>query len=172
VSAPVPEPLLATDLDQLLALNQAHVPNVGALDLARLRSIVEQSSLALVVRHDDGSLAGSVLVLAPGADYDSPNYRWFCERYDDFRYVDRIMVDTSAHRGGVGRALYRAVFDHARAAGSPFVTAEVNLEPPNPVSLTFHAALGFSEVGRQDTYGGQVRVSLMAAPVQDEVDGG
>ena len=45
MSAPAPEPLVATDLDQLLALNQAHVPNVGALDLARqhlLGSVIRQ----------------------------------------------------------------------------------------------------------------------------------
>ncbi len=171
MSAPTPEPLQAGDLDEVLALNQSHVPNVGALDRARLESIVEECSQALVVRHDDGALAGAILVLAPGAVYDSPNYRWFCERYDDFRYVDRIVVDTAVHRGGIGRALYAAVFDHARDAGSPVVTAEVNLEPPNPVSLAFHGSMGFVEVGRQDTYGGAVRVSLMAAPVDEGVGG-
>lgn len=168
MSAATPEPLLSGDLDGLLALNQAHVPNVGPLDRGRLEWIVEQCSTAMVVRSPDGGLAGAVLVLAPGASYDSPNYRWFCDRYDDFRYVDRIVVDTAAHRGGVGRSLYRAAFDHARGAGSPVLTAEVNLEPPNPVSLAFHASMGFVEVGRQDTYGGQVRVSLMAAPTDGD----
>jgi hypothetical protein len=57
------------------------------------------------------------------------------------------------------------VFDHARAGGAPVVTAEVNMEPPNPGSLAFHHRLGFREVGQQDTYGGSVRVSLLAAPV-------
>jgi hypothetical protein len=42
------------------------------------------------------------------------------------------------------------------------VTCEVNLEPPNPVSLGFHRALGFVDVAQQDTYGGTVRVQLMA----------
>jgi hypothetical protein len=141
---------------------------VGALDADRLDTIVQQCSLALVAVDDEGADAGPagvVLVLAPGADYDSPNYRWFCEHYDDFRYVDRIAVASSAHRSGLGRRLYGAVFDHARAGGAPWVTAEVNLEPPNPGSLAFHHRLGFREVGQQDTYGGSVRVSLLAAPV-------
>jgi predicted GNAT superfamily acetyltransferase len=160
--------LAPADLAGVLALNQAHVPHVGALDADRLDTIVQQCSLALVAVDDEGADAGPagvVLVLAPGADYDSPNYRWFCEHHDDFRYVDRIAVAGHAHRSGLGRRLYGAVFDHARAGGAPWVTAEVNLEPPNPGSLAFHHRLGFREVGQQDTYGGSVRVSLLAAPV-------
>jgi predicted GNAT superfamily acetyltransferase len=158
------EPLEAADLDEVLALNQANTPHVGDLGAERLAAIVDECSLALVARDEDGRLAGFVLVLAPGAAYDSPNYRWFSERYDDFRYVDRIAVDVTAHRSGLGRRLYGAVFDHARDGGAPIVAAEVNVEPPNPVSSAFHTASGFTEVGRQDTYGGSVTVSLMVAP--------
>lgn len=156
--------LVAGDLDEVLALNQANVPHVGELDRERLESIVHECSLALVARDAQDRLGGVVLVLAPGAAYDSPNYRWFADRYTDFRYVDRIAVDATQHRSGVGRRLYGAVFDHARDAGAPIVTAEVNLEPPNPVSMAFHASLGFAEVGQQSTYGGSVTVSLQVAP--------
>jgi predicted GNAT superfamily acetyltransferase len=157
--------LAPADLEDVLALNQANVPHVGALDRERLESIVRECSLALVARDAQDQLGGVVLVLAPGAAYDSPNYRWFAERYDGFRYVDRIAVDATQHRSGLGRRLYAAVFDHARDVGAPIVTAEVNLEPPNPVSMAFHASLGFAEVGRQSTYGGSVTVSLQVAPV-------
>lgn len=161
------------DLDELVALNQANLPHVGALDRARLERILGECSLALAARDLVGSsvgspvgrLVGMVLVLGPGADYDSPNYRWFAERYPAFRYVDRIAVADGGVRRGLGRRLYRAVFDHARAAGAPVVCAEVNLDPPNPVSVAFHTAIGFAEVGQQDTYEGTVRVSLLVAPV-------
>lgn len=159
------EAVRPADLDEVLELNQASTPHVGELDRARLTSIVDECSLALVARDDTGRLGGFVLVLAPGAAYDSPNYRWFADRYDDFRYVDRIAVDTTMHRCGLGRRLYGAVFDHARAGGAPIVTAEVNVEPPNPVSMAFHASMGFAEAGRQSTYGGSVTVSLLVAPV-------
>lgn len=158
-------PLDAADLAEVLDLNQANTPHVGDLGADRLAAIVDECSLALVARDEDGRLAGFVLVLAPGAAYDSPNYRWFSARYPDFRYVDRIAVDVAAHRSGLGRRLYGAVFDHARDQGAPIVTAEVNVEPPNPVSTAFHTSFGFSEVGRQDTYGGSVTVSLMVASV-------
>ncbi len=153
----------------MLDLNQRSTPHVGALDAARLRSIVDEATLALVAR-DGERLAGFVLVLGPGAAYDSPNYTWFAQRYGDFRYVDRIAVEPDRHRDGLGSRLYRAVFDHARAAGSPVVTCEVNVEPPNPVSQQFHASLGFREVGRQENYGGSVVVQLLERPIEPSRD--
>ena len=45
------------------------------------------------------------------------------------------------------------------------MTCEVNIEPPNPASLAFHARMGFDRVGEQSTKGGEVVVALLAAPV-------
>jgi predicted GNAT superfamily acetyltransferase len=134
---------------------------VGDVDRARLESIVAASSLALVARDGSGPLAGFVIVLPPGADYDSPNYRHFDSTYEDYRYVDRIAIDPAVHRGGLGRRLYDAVFDHARSQRSPVVLAEVNLDPPNPGSLAFHSALGFVEAGTQVNYGGTTTVQFL-----------
>ncbi len=169
----VTRPLTPSDLDAALALNSEWVPEVGEIDAARLEHIVAQASLALVAvdaDDSDDSLLGLVVVMAPGADYDSPNYRYFEASLDagtveDFRYVDRIVVATSAHRRGVGRRLYDEVFAHARAHGAPTVTCEVNVDPPNPVSTAFHTSLGFAEIGRQSNYDGAVTVAFMAAPV-------
>lgn len=167
---PVLTQMVEADLDEVLDLNQRSVPHVSGIDLDRLRHIVGQCTLALIGRTTDsgdapGLLAGFVLVLPPGADYDSPNYGFFTQAYGDFRYVDRIAVEPEVHRSGLGRQLYRAVFDHARDVGAPVVTAEVNIEPPNPVSQEFHQRLGFVEVGRQDNYGGTVTVQMLARQI-------
>lgn len=166
-------PLVEEDLDAALALNQAWVPHVGELDRERLAALVAQCSLALVAVDATadgagagaGGLLGLLLVLGPGADYASPNYRWFADRHARFRYVDRVAVAADAHGQGIGRRLYDAAADHARDAGAPVLCAEVNLEPPNPGSQRFHAALGFVEVGRQWTYGDTVQVQLLERPV-------
>jgi uncharacterized protein len=159
-------PLDESDLDDALALNQQWVPHVGAVTRGSLSAIVDMSSLALVARDARGLLVGFVLVLPPGVDYASPNYRFFSDRSDDFRYVDRIAVHPSTQGTGLGRRLYEAVVAHAVAAGASRVNAEVNLDPPNPDSVAFHAALGFVEVGRQWTYGDTVQVQLLERPVR------
>src|SRR4051812_41687773 len=158
-------PLTDADLDDVLDLNQRSTPEVGEVDRDRLASIVDRASLSLVARSADGTLAGFVIVLPPGADYDSPNYRHFASAYEDFRYVDRIAIDPATHRGGLGRRFYDAVFEHAREAGAPVVLAEGNIDPPNPVSLAFHGALGFVEVGQQTNYGGTTTVQFLARPL-------
>jgi predicted GNAT superfamily acetyltransferase len=162
MQAQLAAPMVEADLDEVLELNERSVPHVGSVDRERLASIVDESRSALVVRGPDGALAGFVIVLGEGAAYDSPNYQAFSDRYDRFLYVDRIAVDPSAHRGGVGRALYEQVFDLARAEGAPRVTCEVNVDPPNPVSMAFHASMGFVEVGRQVNYGGAITVALLS----------
>lgn len=162
--AVVVDPLRDDDLDAALALNNAAVPHVNELDIDRLTELRSLSSLAVAARLE-GGFVGFALVMAPGVPYDSPNYRWFNERHDDVRYLDRIAVDPAARRAGVGSALYAAVFDHARTEGCPLVGCEVNLEPPNPGSRAFHRSLGFEEVGRQTTYGDTVVVQLLLAEV-------
>ncbi|PPF77928.1 GNAT family N-acetyltransferase [Subtercola sp. Z020] len=156
------------DLPALLALNNAAVPAVNALDAEALAAIVAQSRVAIVVEADADDAAdplGFVLALAPGADYDSENYRWFQARSADFLYVDRIVIGAGWRSRGLGPVLYEVVLQVARADARAEVFCEVNLEPPNPGSLAFHRRLGFEEVGRQSTKGGSVVVSLLALSV-------
>jgi len=165
-------PLSAGDAAELAPLNDAAspaVPVTSASDLARLVAIAE---LALGIERE-GALVGFVIAIAPGADYDSENYRFFESRAVDHLYVDRIVIAESERGAGLGVVLYDAVFNHARQRGRHEVTCEVNLDPPNPGSQVFHSRLGFVEVGTQHTKGGSVMVSLLAAPIAaDTLDDG
>ncbi|MFA9429878.1 GNAT family N-acetyltransferase [Egicoccus sp. AB-alg2] len=155
-------PLQPADLAAVLALNTAEVPNVGPLTATTLAELVALSELSLVAVDDDG-LAGMLVAFAPGAPYGSPNYGFFERRGTNHLYVDRVAVAAHARRRGVASAIYDAVEAHARTTGRAEVTCEVNLEPRNDVSLAFHAARGFVEVGQQAV--GEHRVSLLAKPL-------
>jgi uncharacterized protein len=152
-------PAQADDLDAMAALNRAAVPAVSDVDDLALWRLVEQATPALVVT-DEGHVVAFVIALGPGVDYDSPNYRFFAERHASFSYIDRVVVDPSYARRGIGARLYDAVAADAVQRGVPVVTAEVNVRPPNEASLAFHAAQGFVGVGEQDTEGGSKRVRL------------
>lgn len=153
------------DVPALAALNDAAVPAVNGLGVDGLAAHVPACELAVVADGDDGPL-GFLLALAPGADYASENYRWFSTHVPGSLYVDRVVVAPRAHGRGIGRALYAAVDERARALGLTQVTCEVNLDPPNPASMAFHTRLGFAPVGELVTKGGTVRVALLAKPVE------
>ena len=156
---PVTRPITQADLPILLAMNNAAVPDVNRLDEAELARLADLSAVATVVVLD-GKPQGIVLALRPGRPYDSLNYRWFTERYEDFLYVDRVIVAPDRRGAGLGRMLYAEVFDHAAAHGVARVTCEVNLEPRNPVrcastpgwSIDRHTASGRRAVSESQAW--------------------
>ncbi|MEO1059180.1 MAG: GNAT family N-acetyltransferase [Actinomycetota bacterium] len=147
------------DLLRVHEINQANTPEVGDVTIERLRWLVDQSAIGLVATIDD-EIAGFCVVLAPGSSYESVNYRWFATHHPHATYLDRVAVDKRFWRRGVGSALYGEVEAQvASRPGTHELALEINVEPPNPRSMAFHAARGFAEVGRQDTNYG-VTVSL------------
>ena len=156
-------PATAADLQAVLALNESALPHVSSVTPDALRGLVDQSCYVGVARINR-EIAGFLLALAPGQDYQSLNYRWFAQHYASFVYIDRIVVADRYHGTGIGKMLYQDV-ERCAPPDSKWLTCEVNLVPPNPGSLVFHRKLGFAEVGQQDTEGGRKRVSLLAKPL-------
>lgn len=152
--------LKADEMEAVLALNQSAVPHVNSLDAAELRWFADHAAYFRVA----GATHAFLIGLRPGLEYASPNYRWFCERYADFAYVDRIVVAADARRRGLATLLY-ADFQAALPPSVPVLTCEVNVEPPNPGSLRFHERQGFERVGAQTTESGAKRVALLAKPL-------
>ncbi|MGH3631180.1 MAG: GNAT family N-acetyltransferase, partial [Sciscionella sp.] len=143
-----PRAVAAADLDELLAMNNAALPNVNELDRAGLAELVDAADHAVLTTEPAADRpSGFLLALRETTGYTSSNYRWFCDHLEAFLYVDRIVVDPAARSTGLGALLYRSTFVRAAAVGVPLVACEVNVDPPNPGSQRFHAHLGFTEVG-------------------------
>ena len=147
------------DWPAILALNETSVAQLSPMDEPRLAQLARAACYFRVVE-EGGVVAAFLLGFRKGADYDSPNFLWFDERYDDFVYVDRVVVDAAFRGQGLADRLYDDFETYARRLGVARVTCEVNVEPPNPVSLRFHARRGFREVGRIP-YGPAKVVSLL-----------
>lgn len=149
------------DFPAILALNAESVHFLSPLDEGRLRHVHAQAAYHRVIEIGD-AVAAFLLALREGADYDSPNYRWFARRYPRFLYIDRIVVDSRQQHGGLAAKLYDDLFAFAKTAGVETLTCEFDLDPPNPASAKFHARHGFREVGTQWLGAGKKQVSLQA----------
>ncbi len=153
---------LDSDFPALLALNEESVAVLSPLDRPALASLHAQAARHRVAEIG-GEVAAFLLVLREGADYASPNYRWFAANYDRFLYVDRVVVSLAQQGRGLGRRLYDDLFDWARREGFERIACEFDVEPPNEASRRFHAGYGFREVGSQRVSEGKKRVSLQIA---------
>ena len=145
----------------LLAMNNATVPHVNALSADEFAWLASHAEYFRVSdsRDDPMGARGFVLALGSGLDYWSDNYRWYGTRRKNFLYLDRVVVAEEARHSGIGRALYADIAAFARGKW-PSIVLEVNLRPPNPVSLAFHQAMGYQEVGVRE-YDGNTRAVIM-----------
>ena len=157
---------IADDFPEILALNAASVHFLSPLDATRLRHLHVQAVYHRVVQRE-GKIAAFLLAFREGADYDSPNYRWFAQHHARFLYIDRIVVDAAARGLGLGAQLYDDILAFAAASGAGRLTCEFDLHPPNPASAAFHQRYGFREVATQWIGGNKKQVSLQVRELGD-----
>jgi predicted GNAT superfamily acetyltransferase len=152
------------DLDWIVQLNQDNTPQVGELTRAQYDDLEKQCIAVWIAETDQGERLGFVMLLAAGRDYESPNYQWFENHIENYIYVDRIAVTQTARGKGVGLALYAEALDLAESHGASKLAAEVNLDPPNPISMAFHEKLGFEQVGEQVAAHNGRKVAMLVRP--------
>lgn len=154
----------AADFERILQLNEESVHFLSPLTLARLETLHAEAAYHRVI-DQNGEIAGFLLAFREGTNYDSSNYVWFTERYDQFLYVDRIVVSKDFQGKGIGNKLYDDLFEFSRNSGVARITCEFDIDPPNDASRRFHERFGFSEVGTR-SYGEVVKqVSLQMVAV-------
>ena len=137
--------VVAGDAEALLALNNQAVPAVNGHDAESFSELLAMANRSWVV-DDGGRIGGMLVVFTPGAEYESLNYRRLSRRYDDFAYVDRIVIAPTHRRLGLAGQLYDRLADHAAGLGHRRLLCEVNVEPPNPQSIAFHEASGWRAI--------------------------
>ena len=150
------------DYGEVVELNASEVQHTSAMDRDRVLYLDNLSAYHRLAELD-GTVAAFLLAIKDRAPYQNDNFNWFAARYDQFLYIDRIVVGGHFQGRGIGALLYRDLFEYARKQNIPLITCEINIIPPNQRSLDFHAGHGFKEVGRQWLGNGQKQVSMQVA---------
>lgn len=141
-------------LATILANNLQYVHWLSPLDPPELRALVNAAPYAKQIDHGMGVLLG----FTSECDYESDNLTWLRASFQNFIYIDRVIIGEKGHRKGYGRALYEDFSAFGRAQGRTRMVCEVNTIPDNPVSHKFHLDLGFNPCGEMDMLGGAKRV--------------
>ena len=138
----IPTDIAPSDIDWIYALNKKHEVELSPLTRDGVLSMVSRATYARAI--DGGAF---LLGFDQTGDYDSPNFIWHRDRFEQFLYVDRIAVAATHRRRGLAAKLYEDIFAFALKRGDERVVCEVNSDPPNPTSDAFHKAQGFVVVG-------------------------
>ena len=151
-------PATIDDFAVIESLNNSVVNLTSPMDAERIQQLHAMSSYHRVIVQDS-QLMAFLLVLGPDCDYNSVNYQWFDQHYDDFAYIDRIVVRDGSRGRGLGTLLYENLFAWAISQQIGNIVCEYNVEPLNEASRKFHNTLGFQEVSLE-RIGQAKRVSM------------
>jgi predicted GNAT superfamily acetyltransferase len=151
-------PVQTSDFEAILAINAAGYPGVVRLAFDELTTVLATAPFFYVAERDS-QVAGYMIAYTDKNSYDGDEFLWFQARYPNFLYIDQIAVAPTVRRARGGSHFYQFVEQFARQQGLTSLVCEVNVEPPNPISLNFHAKNDFVEVGVMDTPDGR-KVSL------------
>jgi hypothetical protein len=138
------------DFESIVTVNKMSRPGVAALDRQAIQHLWSLGADILVAELQ-GSVAGYLIALSSDAGYEAEEFLWYRRKLEEpFFYIDQIATNARFRQRGVATALYQAFMDFGREQGISTYCCEVNLKPPNPISLAFHRRLGFCMIDTLD----------------------
>lgn len=104
--------------------------------------IAHQADFSIIRKNND-HLQGFMLGMTSGRDLEHFSYQWFMTRYDNFLYVDRVVIDTSSQGNALATAMYEEARFWARENGIEKIVCQVHDRPPSPEAHALLKQLGF-----------------------------
>ena len=141
-------------LPTILANNEQFVHWLAPLDIKGLEKLISEARYVRQI----GDGAGVLIGFTSDSAKQSENLSWLRKAFDNFVYIDRVIIGETAQGKGYGRMLYDDFEAFARENNYVRMVCEVNTIPNNPVSHKFHTALGFKPCGEMDMDMGKKRV--------------
>ena len=148
IVSPFPDNPSNNFIKSIYKLNQKNTPEVGTLSSEEeLKSLIKMSSCCFYVSFET-AIVGFIICLREGSKYTSKNYNFFTNKFSKFLYIDRIAIESSYRRTGIGKKIYSEKELIASLNKIP-MCCEVNTIPLNKVSINFHKNFGFDEIGQR-----------------------
>lgn len=132
-------------IPKLWRLNEAAGAEAFSLPESQFAELVGQSDCVLERWQDKpgGKLSGFLLGFSAGRVVENFGYMWFQTRFDNFLYVDRVVMAADGPPQGVGSSMLLEVLQWCRERGIDNLVCQVHDRPPNPVGHALCGKLGF-----------------------------
>ena len=111
----------------------------GFTDLASASDLDE-------VRIEGKVLSAFTLAISAGQALDHFPYQWCMTRFENFVFLDRVVVDACHRRSGIGSAMFASLLNKAKAQQSEMLVCQVHDRPANKVGHQFVQSLGFTPI--------------------------
>src|SRR5262245_52767136 len=119
--------------DGLLRVNNLSDQETSTLTRERFDRMISLARVATFVEPS----AAFLLAFAEDDEFDGGHFLWCRSRFDQFLYIDRIVVAADRRRLGLGSLLYADLCKRAEELGQKSVVCEVNLQPRTPYQTGF-----------------------------------
>tara|TARA_R100001377_G_scaffold85185_1_gene70687 strand:- start:429 stop:914 length:486 start_codon:yes stop_codon:yes gene_type:complete len=111
----------------------------GFADIARASDLDE-------VRTEDKAVSAFALAIGAGQPLDHIAYQWCMTRFENFVYLDRVVVDVRHRRSGIASAMLAALQVKAAAQGRELLLCQVHDRPANKSGHLFVQSQGFASI--------------------------
>ena len=133
------------DVPDILTINQASTPHVAPIDFAEWGRLRSNGAQCYVAARPE--VTAYLISFSSKSPHDGEEFQLFRERLQGpFLYIDQVAVAPLHRHSHIGRALYHYVESQARSHGVFQLCCEVNVIPPNPLSMSFHRAMHFEPI--------------------------
>jgi hypothetical protein len=106
--------LLQLDLNTLIALNNAHALELSWLEKPEFENMIHNAVYARGI----APARGFLIAFDQTASYDNINFQWLRTLYENFIYVDRIVVDGAFRGQGVAHFTRTCLSSQDQSGGS------------------------------------------------------
>lgn len=130
---------------KLWRLNEAAGAEAFSLPESQFAELVEQSD-CVVERWQDqpgGKLSGFLLGISADRAVENFGYMWFQTRFDNFLYVDRVVIMADVRRREMATAMLMEVLQWCREHGINNLFCQVHDRPADPAGHALCKTLGF-----------------------------
>ena len=145
-------------LNLIFELNQNNIPALGSLNSLKHVQDIYNNSLFLIEVIVEDDFAGFAFVMDNKSEYQSLNYKYFKNKYNDFLYIDRVAFIDKFQRRGYGTITYDEIHKLSKKLNS-LLCCEVNTFPLNKESMDFHRKYGFSVI--EEVPFGEKKVAML-----------